>query len=263
MVVSVNCCCGGGAGRGVCHAERLHGLGGCLGVFIELGDGGGVVVDVDERSGVVGDGRGLGCIVAGESDGDGCVVVGLEDFLGFGGADGRSVVDDGLGGRLGVGCGLGIGSLLGCRLSCGFNGIERDDCLAGVGLISLWLGGVCWGVRLRVSGVEGHHGLAGICIDSVQRDDRLAGVGDGLGFRCGLGRRLNGIERNDSLARINGGRLGGCGFGSLCLGGRRSLGCCLGRYGRSAIGAKARVVRQLRSALRAKHKVSSLLLGVS
>lgn len=172
------------------------------------------------------------------------------------------VDDDGLGGRLGVGCGLGIGGLLGRGLSRGLNGIERDDRLTGVGLIGLCLGGVCRGVRLRVSGVEGHHGLAGICIDGVQRDDRLAGVGDGLGFRCGLGCRLNGIERNDGLARINGGRLAGCRFSSLCLGGRRSLGCCLGRYGRSAIGAKARVVRQLRSALRAKHKVSSLLLMV-
>ena len=249
----------GGAGRGVCHAERLHGLGGCLGILVELGDGSGVVVDVDERSGVVGGGRGLGCIVAGEGDGDGRVVVGLEDLVGLGGVNGRGVVDDdGLGGRLGVGCGLGIGSLLGR----GLNGIERDDRLAGVGLISLWLGGVCRGVRIRVCGVEAHHGLAGICIDSVQRDDRLAGVGDGLGFRCGLGRRFNGIERNDGLARINGGRLGGCRFGGRCLGGRRSLGCCLGRYGRSAIGAKARVVRQLRSALRAKHKVSSLLLMV-
>ena len=278
----------GGAGRGVRHAERLHGLGGCLGILVELGDGGGVVVDVDKRSGVVGDGRGLGFIVAGEGDGDGCVVVGLEDLVGFGGVNGRGVVDDdGLGGRLGVGCGLGIGSLL----SRGLNGIERDDRLTGVGLIGLRLGGVCRSVWLRVSGVEcddglaridgrrgrcfgfgigrgldgveGHHGLAGICIDSVQRDDRLAGVGDGLGCRCGLGRRLNGIERNDGLTRINGGRLGGCRFSSLCLGGRRSLGCCLGRYGRSAIGAEARVVRQLRSALRAKHKVSSLLLGIS
>lgn len=247
----------------MCHAERLHGLGGCLGILVELGDGGGVVVDVDERSGVVGDGRGLGCIVAGEGDGDGCVVVGLEDLVGLGGVNGRGVVDDdGLGGRLGVGCGLRLGGLLVRGLSCGLNGIERDDRLTGVGLIGLWLGGVCRGVRLRVCGVEGHHGLTGICIDSIQRDDRLAGVGDSLGCRCGLGRRLNGVERNDGLARINGGRLGGCRFSSLCLGGRRSLGCCLGRYGRSAIGAKARVVRQLRSALRAKHKVSSLLLMV-
>ena len=131
----------------MCHAERLHGLGGRLGVFIELGDGGGVVVDVDERSGVVGDGRGLGCIVAGEGDGDGCVVVGLEDLVGFGGVNGCRVVDDdGLGGRIGVGCGLRLSGLLVRGLSRGLNGIERDDRLTGVGLISLRLGGVCRGV---------------------------------------------------------------------------------------------------------------------
>ena len=241
----------------MCHAERLHGLGGRLGILVELGDGGGVVIDVDERSGVVGDGRGLGCIVAGEGDGDGCVVLVFEDLVGLGDVNGCRVVDDGLGGRLGVGCGLVIDSLLGR----GLNGIQGHDGLARVdGRRSRCFG---FGIGRGLDGVEGHHSLAGICIDSVQRDDRLAGVGDGLGCRCGLGRRLNGIERNDGLTRINGGRLGGCRFSSLCLGERRSLSRCLGRYGRSAIGAKERVVRQLRSALRAKHKVSSLLLGVS
>ena len=91
----------------------------------------------------MGDGRGLGCIVAGEGDGDGCVVIGLEDLLGFGGVNGRGVVDDdGLGGRLGVGCGLRLGGLLGRGFSRGLNGIERDDRLAGVGLFRINLCGV-------------------------------------------------------------------------------------------------------------------------
>ena len=281
----------GGAGRGVSHAERLHGLGGCLGVLVELGDGGGVVVDVDERGGVVGDGGRRGCIVAGEGDGDGCVVVGLEDLLGLGGVNGRGVVDDGLGGRLGVGHGLRLGGLLGR----GLDGIQGHDGLTGVSLVCGRLGGVCRSLRFRLDGVErddglagiggcrdrcfgfgigrgldgvqGHHGLAGICIDGVEGHDGLARIGDGFGCRldsrCVFGRRLNGVERNDGFARVNGGCLDGRGLGGLGLGGCRSLGCRLGRYGRSAAGAKASVVRQLRSALRAKHKVSSLLFGAS
>ena len=147
-----------GASRGLCHAERLHGLGGCLGILVELGDGSGVVVDVDERGGVVGDGRGLGCIVAREGDGDGCIVVGLEDLLGFGGVNGRGVVDDdGLGGRLGVGCGLRLGGLL----VRGLNGIQGHDGFAGVDLVGLRLSGFC----------------RGFWIHGVERDDRFTGVG--------------------------------------------------------------------------------------
>ena len=125
----------------MCHAERLHGLGGCLGILVELGDGGGVVIDVDERGGVVCDGGGLGCIVAGEVDGDGCVVLVFEDLVGLGGVNGRGVVDDGLGGRLGVGCGLRLGGLL----VRGLSGIQGHDGFAGVDLVGLRFSGFCRG----------------------------------------------------------------------------------------------------------------------